>query len=269
MRIDIELLNRKMFESRNKAQIAIKSGCIYVNNKKITQSSFDVTESDTIIIKGKPLKYVSKGGLKLEKIIKNLKLDLSDKILVDVGASTGGFTDCAIQNGIKKVYTIDVGTNQLHPSLKKNDKIITFENSDFKEFDTSIINDSTICAIDVSFISALKMLPKLNELENLKEIILLIKPQFECGKEYADKYKGIILNKDIHYNILTKVVKEFKKSGYYCNYLTHSPINGSKGNIEYLAYFTTQNNQQEYEYRTIINKAFIELNKSKKHFNKC
>ncbi|MBQ7308374.1 MAG: TlyA family rRNA (cytidine-2'-O)-methyltransferase, partial [Clostridia bacterium] len=108
MRIDIELLNRKMFESRNKAQIAIKSGCIYVNNKKITQSSFDVTESDTIIIKGKPLKYVSKGGLKLEKIIKNLKLDLSDKILVDVGASTGGFTDCAIQNGIKKVYTIDV-----------------------------------------------------------------------------------------------------------------------------------------------------------------
>lgn len=290
MRIDLELVNRKLFESRTKAQNAIKSGHIYLNGKKITQSSLEVSNDDIITIKGNPLRYVSKGGLKLEKILKEAKIDLVDKIMIDVGASTGGFTDCALQNHIKKVYAIDVGINQLHCSLKENPLVCPFEYCDFRYISNDLISDASISTIDVSFISSIKLLDKLNELPNIKEIILLIKPQFECGKEIADKYMGIINNRDVHYNVILKVINEYAINGYYINYLTFSPIKGSKGNIEYLAYFTTNssikfdidkkgnnksllyytnnNSGSEINVRKIVNEAFKTLNKDKKNFYK-
>lgn len=255
MRLDIKLMTDNQFESRTKAQNAIKSGFVYVNGKKVTQCGIEVENQDIITLKGKPLKYVSKGGLKLEKIIKTGHISLKDKVMIDVGASTGGFTDCAIQNGIKKVYTIDIGTNQLHHTLRENPSIICFENTDFRTIDKNLINDADIATVDVSFISSIKMLPKFCEL-NIKEVLLLIKPQFECGKEFADKYKGVILNRDIHCNVLKKVLHEYKTSGFTCKTLTFSPVKNTGGNIEYIGYFIKSDENYDIDIKNIVENAF-------------
>lgn len=254
-RIDIELVKRGIFETRNKAQNEIKNKIVYCNNVCITKPAFDVTENDIIEIKGEKLKYVSRGGLKLEKAIKEFNIDLNDKILIDIGSSTGGFSDCAIQNGIKKVYAIDVGTDQFDKNLRLNNKIILYENTDFRSVDNSIINDANIASIDVSFISVTKLTNKLKELTNLKEIICLIKPQFECGKEISDKYKGVPLNKEVHESVIKNVIKSFKENNYYINNITSSPIKGGNGNIEYLAYFK-RDKERSINIEEVVNKAF-------------
>lgn len=254
-RIDIELVKRGIFETRNKAQNEIKNKIVYCNNVCITKPAFDVTEDDIIEIKGEKLKYVSRGGLKLEKAIKEFKVDLKDKTLIDIGSSTGGFSDCAIQNGIKKVYAIDVGTNQFDKNLRQNNKVNLYENTDFRNIDNNIINDANIASIDVSFISVTKLTNKLKELINLKEIICLIKPQFECGKELSDKYRGVPLNKEVHSTVINKVIESFKENNYYINSLTSSPIKGGNGNIEYLAYFK-RDNEKNIDIEKVINEAF-------------
>lgn len=254
-RIDIELVKRGIFETRNKAQNEIKNKIVYCNNVCITKPSFDVTDTDIIEIKGEKLKYVSRGGLKLEKAIKEFNINLNDKILIDIGSSTGGFSDCAIQNGIKKVYAIDVGTNQFDKNLRQNNKVNLYENTDFRNIDNNIINDANIASIDVSFISVTKLTSKLKELTNLSEIICLIKPQFECGKEVSDKYKGVPLDKEVHKSVIENVIKSFKENNYYINNLTSSPIKGGNGNIEYLAYFK-RNNESKIDINEVINEAF-------------
>ncbi len=254
-RIDIELVKRGIFETRNKAQNEIKNKIIFCNNICITKPSFDVTDTDIIEIKGEKLKYVSRGGLKLEKAIKEFNINLNDKILIDIGSSTGGFSDCAIQNGIKKVYAIDVGTNQFDKNLRQNNKINLYENTDFRNIDNNIINDANIASIDVSFISVTKLTNKLKELTNLKEIICLIKPQFECGKELSDKYRGVPLNKEVYSTVINKVIESFKENDYYINNLTSSPIKGGNGNIEYLAYFK-RDNEKNIDIEKVINEAF-------------
>lgn len=254
-RIDIELVKRGIFETRNKAQNEIKNKIVYCNNVCITKPAFDVTEADIIEIKGEKLKYVSRGGLKLEKAIKEFNINLNDKILIDIGSSTGGFSDCAIQNGIKKVYAIDVGTNQFDKNLRQNNKINLYENTDFRNIDNNIINDANIASIDVSFISVTKLTNKLKELTNLSEIICLIKPQFECGKEVSDKYKGVPLNKEVHKSVIERIIKSFKDNDYYINSLTSSPIKGGNGNIEYLAYFK-RDNESKIDINEVIKEAF-------------
>ena len=255
-RIDIELVKRGIFETRNKAQNEIKNKIVYCNNVCITKPAFDVTDTDIIEIKGEKLKYVSGGGLKLEKAIKEFNIDLKDKILIDIGSSTGGFSDCALQNGIKKVYAIDVGTDQFDKTLRLNNKINLYENTDFRNIDNNIINDANIASIDVSFISVTKLTNKLKELTNLKEIICLIKPQFECGKEISDKYKGVPLNKEVHKSVIENVIKSFKDNNYYINSLTSSPIKGGNGNIEYLAYFK-RDKERSINIEEVVNKAFF------------
>ncbi len=255
-RIDIELVKRGIFETRNKAQNEIKNKIVYCNNVCITKPAFDVTDTDIIEIKGEKLKYVSRGGLKLEKAIKEFNIDLKNKILIDIGSSTGGFSDCALQNGIKKVYAIDVGTNQFDKTLRLNNKINLYENTDFRNIDNNIINDANIASIDVSFISVTKLTSKLKELTNLKEIICLIKPQFECGKEISDKYKGVPLNKEVHKSVIENVIKSFKDNNYYINSLTSSPIKGGNGNIEYLAYFK-RDKERSINIEEVVNKAFF------------
>lgn len=255
-RIDIELVKRGIFETRNKAQNEIKNKIVYCNNVCITKPAFDVTDTDIIEIKGEKLKYVSRGGLKLEKAIKEFNIDLKDKILIDIGSSTGGFSDCALQNGIKKIYAIDVGTDQFDKTLRLNNKINLYENTDFRNIDNNIINDANIASIDVSFISVKKLTSKLKELTNLKEIICLIKPQFECGKEVSDKYKGVPLNKEVHKSVIENVIKSFKDNNYYINSLTSSPIKGGNGNIEYLAYFK-RDKERSINIEEVVNKAFF------------
>ena len=257
-RLDIELVNRGLFETRNRAQNEIKSGHVYCNNKCINKSSFDVNSEDVIEIKGEILKYVSRGGLKLEKALKVFGINLNGKILLDIGSSTGGFSDCAIQNGIYEVYAIDVGSNQFDKKLRLNKNIHLYENTDFRNIDKNIINKCNIASIDVSFISVSKLMSKLSELDNLDEIVCLIKPQFECGKDIADKYKGVPLNKEVHENVINNIINSFNSIGYYINGLSSSPIKGGDGNIEYISYFR-KDNKKEVNVYDIINNTFKEM----------
>jgi 23S rRNA (cytidine1920-2'-O)/16S rRNA (cytidine1409-2'-O)-methyltransferase len=176
--------------------------------------------------------------------------------MVDIGSSTGGFTDCALQNNIKKVIAIDVGSNQLDSSLIDNDKVILYENTDFRDIDINILNDVDIATIDVSFISVTKITSKLKEIESLKEIICLIKPQFEVGKEISHKYKGIVLNRDIHIKVIKEVIDSFSKINFNCKGIIYSPITGGDGNIEYLVYLNKDNLLIEYNINNIVNDAF-------------
>ena len=254
-RIDIELVNKGIFESRSKAQNEIKNGIVYCNGKCVSKPSFDVNSSDIIEIKGEKLKYVSRGGLKLEKAIHEFNIDLKGKILLDIGSSTGGFSDCAIQNGISEVYAIDVGSNQFDKKLRENDKIHLYENTDFRNIDNIIISRCDIASIDVSFISVTKLMSKLESLNNSKEIVCLIKPQLECGKDMPDKYKGVPLNKEVHENIILNIINSFMDIGFMIHGLTYSPIKGGNGNIEYLAYFK-KDDKKEVNVSKVVSDAF-------------
>ena len=169
--------------------------------------------------------------------------------MIDIGSSTGGFSDCAIQNGIEKVYAIDVGSEQFDKELAKNPKIVLMEKTDFRKILKEKLDDANFITIDVSFISVTKLMEKISELTKVQEIICLIKPQFECGKEIADQYHGIIKNKQVHCDVIKKVLSAFQDISYECSGITYSPIQGGDGNIEYLAYLVKTkeilNNQKD------------------------
>ena len=236
-RIDVFLVENDYFKTRSKAQLAIKDGIVFCNGKKVTKTGFDVKESDKIEIIGDTLKYVSRGGLKLEKALQEWNISLNGKIMIDIGSSTGGFSDVAVQNGIFKIYAIDVGTDQFDKELSKNPKIHLFEQTDFRTIDKEIIEDADIATIDVSFISAVKIAERFQELPNIKEVICLIKPQFECGIEIANKFRGVIKSEEERMKAVKKVTEYFKLLGFKNIGITESPIKGGDGNIEYLAYF--------------------------------
>lgn len=235
-RLDNELIDKGFFKTKSKAQQAIKSGIIYCNGKPITKCGYEVSDITNIEIKGEVLKYVSRGGLKLEKALHEWNIELKNKIMIDIGSSTGGFSDCAMQNGVAKIYAVDVGTDQFSKELAKSAKIKLFEKTDFRNMDERIIEDANFITIDVSFISVTKLVEKISRLTNVKEIVCLIKPQFECGKEIADKFKGVIVDKKVHKEVIDKVVNAFENIGFNCIGVTDSPIKGGDGNIEYLAY---------------------------------
>lgn len=196
-RLDIELVNRQICQTRSKAQMEIKNSNILVNRKTITKPAFNVESTDVITLNHEVLEYVSRGGLKLEKALNDFNIDLTNKTMLDIGSSTGGFTDCALKHNIKEVVCVDVGSNQLDETIRNNEKVHVFENTDIRKFDNPLLSNIDIVTIDVSFISVTKIVDKLNII-NAKEIICLIKPQFECGKNIADKYKGIVLDKEVH-----------------------------------------------------------------------
>lgn len=237
MRLDVCLVENGYFETRNKAKSAVESGCVKVNGKVIEKPAFDVAGEMRIEIVN-PLRYVSKGGLKLEKAINVFGVNVKDAIILDIGASTGGFTDCALQNGAKKVFAVDVGVKQLHSSLRLNPRVISLEDTDIRKIDKDLISEVNIASVDVSFISVTKIIPYIYDLPNLSSIICLIKPQFECGKDIAKKFKGVIKSKSVHKNVISSVVNTFGEYGFNLSNLTFSPIQGGDGNIEYLALFT-------------------------------
>lgn len=256
MRLDKKLVDKNYFETRSKALFAIENKNIYVNGKCITKSSFDIKEDDIIEVRGETLKFVSKGGLKLEKAIKEFDIKLNNKIVLDIGSSTGGFCDCLLQNGAQKIYAVDVGTNQLDKKLRNDNRIKLYENTDFRKISIAEIKCANFITIDVSFISVIKLLEKIKKLEEVTEIICLIKPQFECGKELADKYKGIPRNKKIHLDVIENVVSYFNEINFNIENFTFSPITGGDGNIEYLAYFIKNNSKKSIDYNEIVNNAF-------------
>ncbi len=255
-RLDSLLVKKGLVTSRTRGEYEIKNGNVLVDGKVITKPSTKVSGDQEIVIKNK-FDYVSKGALKLLKAIETFNIDLSNKVMLDIGSSTGGFSDVALRNNIKKVIAVDVGTNQFDKELSKDSRIELHENTDIRSL---IINDRIDTAtIDISFISVTKILSKLEEI-NPKEIVLLIKPQFECGKEISDKYKGIPLNKDVHKSVIDQVIKSFEKIGYYISDLTYSPITGGSGNIEYLGYFT-KNENNNIIIDSVVRDAFKELTK--------
>jgi 23S rRNA (cytidine1920-2'-O)/16S rRNA (cytidine1409-2'-O)-methyltransferase len=259
-RLDKYLVNNNMCLTRNKAVYAIKNNNIKVNGNIINKPNYLVDNNDHIEIIGELLPYVSKGGLKLEKAIKTFNIIFTNKEVIDIGSSTGGFTDCALKHGAKTVVCIDVGTNQLDNTLRQDKRVTLLEQTDFRNIDINLLNNPSIATIDVSFISITKLIDKLQEINSLKEIICLIKPQFEVGKEIANRYKGIINNKEEHIKVINHIVNEFNKINYNPKGITYSPIKGGNGNIEYLIYLT-KDNKTNLNYQDIVNKAFNALKK--------
>ena len=223
MRLDQYLVINNYFESRNKAQMAIENNSIMVNDKVISKSNYNVLDTDIIKVLDNTLKYVSRAGLKLEHAIKEFNLDFTNKVILDIGSSTGGFSDCSIQNGAKLVYAVDVGTNQLHESLRNNPKIKSYENTNILDFDISNLEKIDFIVMDVSFVSIEYLLPKLNEFINdNNQFICLIKPQFEVGK--MKMKNGVVKDKSIHIQVINNVKEELNKYGLDIFKLVKSPI---------------------------------------------
>ncbi len=234
-RLDIVLVEKNLATGRDKAKSIIMSGIVYVNNQKADKAGIEVSEEDIVEVRGDTLKYVSRGGLKLEKAIATFGLTLDGYICCDFGASTGGFTDCMLQNGATKVYAFDVGYGQLAWSLRTDDRVINYERTNVRKLDgTELSENADLISIDVSFISLSKVLPSAHLL--LKEgglVVCLIKPQFEAGREKVGK-KGVVRDPQTHKEVIIKAIEFSKELGFAVKGLSFSPVKGPEGNIEYL-----------------------------------
>ena len=237
-RLDLYLYINNFVKSRKQAQDIIKNNGVKVNDKIVNKASFLVDENCKIEIIKSLCPYVSRAGYKLEGAKEKFNLDFLDKVVLDIGASTGGFTDFCLQNGAKEVYSVDVGTNQLDEGLKKNKKVVSIENTDIRNVDPNNYRDVDIIVCDVSFISLTLISQKIASiLKPNNYCIVLIKPQFECGKEIANKFKGIIKDEKIHKTVIDKVVKNFNENHLILKNLAKSKILGGDGNLEYVAQF--------------------------------
>lgn len=261
-RIDKELFVRNLVPSRAKAQELIKAKLVLCNGKIVEKMNYLVSAEDEIVIKeNDKLKYVSRGGLKLEHAIKEFNIDMTGLKIMDIGSSTGGFCDCALQHGASSIIAIDVGTNLLHESLRNNKLIDLHEKTNFKDLESKYFVNLDAIVCDVFFISLKQIIEKICSEKIKIDVICLIKPQFECGREVATKYKGIILNKDIHVDIINSLIKYFNEKGFYIKELTPSPIRGGDGNIEYLTFISNKINQNKtINIKKIVSESFNFIN---------
>lgn len=236
-RLDVYLYEKKLFPSRDKCKEAIKNKNILVNGQICTKPAEKILDGDKVEVVGNVLKYVSRAGLKLEKAKEVFDIDFNGKIVLDVGASTGGFTDFCVQNGALKVYAVDVGTNQLHQSLKQNPKVVNMEKTDFRAMPD--LNDKIDIAVcDCSFISLKLLSDKFSEvLSKNSHLVVLIKPQFECGIKIAKKCKGVVKDAKLQENIMQDIISHFEYLNFKLIGSCTSPILGTAGNKEFLAYF--------------------------------
>ena len=235
-RLDVLLVERGFFETRENAKRHIMAGIILVNDVPVDKPGTKIPSDVRLRIKGHVMPYVGRGGYKLEKAIKEFHLDLKNLVMADIGASTGGFTDCALQNGIAKVYSIDVGTNQLDWKLRTNPHVINLEKTNIKQVTEDMIGEKVdFISTDISFISVLKILPAVHSiLKPEGSVVILIKPQFEAGKEKVGK-GGVIRDKNIHEDVIRDTLSAFETEGFHVWGITYSPIKGGSGNIEFLA----------------------------------
>ena len=235
MRLDIYLTERNQIESRTKAKSLIGDSLVIVNGKIITKPSFEVSEDDEVKIIGNNNPYVSRGGLKLEAAINNFNLDFKDKVVLDIGASTGGFTDCALQHGAKLVYAVDVGSDQLHPSLRSNPKVVSMEKTNVKDLG-ELPNKIDFVVMDVSFVSIEYLLPFIYKyvMEANDGFVMLIKPQFELGHQKLKN--GVVKDSKTHLRVIENIKAELNKYNLGIYKIIHSPILGGDGNKEFLAY---------------------------------
>ena len=238
-RLDILIVNRGLAPSREKAKAIIMSGIVYVDGEKEDKAGTTFPENVNIEIKGNTLKYVSRGGLKLEKAMNEFGLRMDGFVCMDVGSSTGGFTDCMLQNGATKVYAVDVGHGQLDWKLRNDERVVCMEKTNIRYVTPEDIDDRLdFSSIDVSFISLTKVLTPVKELlKDTGRIVCLIKPQFEAGREKVGK-KGVVRDKKVHEEVIEMVVEYAKSIELYPLKLDFSPVKGPEGNIEYLLYLS-------------------------------
>ena len=236
-RLDVLLVERGLQETRQKAQATIMSGLVYVAGQKVDKPGTAVLNDAPIEVRGNALKYVSRGGLKLEKAMATFPIDLTDNICADIGASTGGFTDCMLQNGASKVYAVDVGYGQLAWKLRSDERVVCMERTNARYLTHEQIPDELdFASVDVSFISLKLILPPLcGLLKDGGHVSCLVKPQFEAGREKVGK-KGVVRDPAVHLEVLENFLVHAKESGFTVLGLTFSPIRGPEGNIEYLGY---------------------------------
>lgn len=236
-RLDVLLTQQGMAESRQKAQAIIMSGVVFVNGQRADKPGMAIANDASIEVRGHVMPYVSRGGWKLEKAIKIFPITLKGKVCADIGASTGGFTDCMLQNGAKKVYAVDVGYGQLDWRLRNDPRVVCMERTNARYLTREQIPDELeFASIDVSFISLSLIFPALYQLLSQHgEIACLIKPQFEAGREKVGK-KGVVRDKAVHLEVLDHFLKHAKANNFTVLGITYSPIRGPEGNIEYLGY---------------------------------
>ncbi len=242
-RLDVLLVNRGLANSREKAKAIIMSGIVYVDGEKEDKAGSNFQDTALIEVRGNTLKYVSRGGLKLEKAMANFGVTLDNKICMDVGSSTGGFTDCMLQNGAAKVYAVDVGHGQLDWKLRNDPRVVCMEKTNIRYVTPDDIADKVdFSSIDVSFISLTKVLGPVKELlTDEGQVVCLIKPQFEAGREKVGK-KGVVRDIEVHKEVIHKVIDYSIEIGFNIINLDYSPIKGPEGNIEYLLYITKDKN---------------------------
>ncbi|CAH1217847.1 MULTISPECIES: TlyA family RNA methyltransferase [Paenibacillus] len=238
-RIDVLLVEQGFYESREKAKAAIMAGLVYANNERIEKAGMKIPREAELKVKGAVHPYVGRGGLKLEKAIRHFGLDMNGRVMLDIGSSTGGFTDCALQHGASHVYAIDVGYNQLDWSLRNDERVTVMERTNFRyvtpEDLTGPVPD--FASIDVSFISLQIILPPLMALlKRPAHIVALIKPQFEAGREKVGK-SGVVRDSKVHQEVLESMLRFANELGLRLQGLTFSPITGGEGNIEFLAHW--------------------------------
>lgn len=264
-RLDILVFEKGYAESREKAKAVIMAGEIFVDNQKADKCGQSYDENVKIEFRGKAPKYVSRGGLKLEKAIANFNLDLKNKITMDIGASTGGFTDCMLQNGAEKVYSIDVGYGQLAWKLRNNPAVINLERTNMRNVTEEQVPDKIdFFSIDVSFISLKLLLPVARRLlSDNAEAVCLIKPQFEAGREKVGK-KGVVRDPKVHIEVVKGIFDFCLENGYSVINLDFSPIKGPEGNIEYLIHIKKSEKPEAFTSVTpekLVEKSHLELDK--------
>lgn len=239
-RIDVLLVEQGYYESREKAKAAVMAGLVFTGTERLEKPGMKIARDLPLTVKGAPHPYVSRGGLKLEKAIRAFGLDLNGAAMLDIGASTGGFTDCALQNGASRVYAIDVGYNQLDYSLRNDPRVHVMERTNFRYMEPEHLEGfmPDFASIDVSFISLRLILPTLAKLmSDGGRIVALIKPQFEAGREQVGK-SGVVRDAKVHESVLETVLEFACQLDFVLEGLTYSPITGGEGNMEFLAYWT-------------------------------
>lgn len=258
-RLDQFIVMKGLQESRERAKRAILSGQVFVNGKIASSPSTKINGDEEITFGENVLKYVSRGALKLVKARDVFNLDFKDRVVLDIGSSTGGFTEVALENGAKKVIAVDVGSNLLHPKLREDQRVFLYENSDFRLIESTKIEDADLIVTDVSFISLRLIFPKILEIFG-KDIegAILFKPQFECGEKLAKQYNGVIRNSKIHKKLLTDFCEYLSMFKFAITGLDYSPITGKEGNIEYLVHLNGKE-KKKINIDAVVDSAFKNL----------
>lgn len=267
-RLDTAMVDRGLAQSRQKAQGYILAGQVFVDGERVDKVAHPVQEDSEVSVRGAVIPFVSRGGLKLDKALSVFPIDVTDKVAIDVGASTGGFTDCLLQNGAKRVYAVDVGYGQLDWTLRNDPRVVVMERCNARNMQASMFDvQPDFAGMDVSFISIRKIFPALHEvLVEGSEVVALIKPQFEAGREFVGK-NGVVRDASVHQDVIERALQASRETGFSPLGLDYSPVTGPKGNVEFLLYMA-RDRKPAWEANEDHERAYHWAQEAAKHFSK-